>query len=301
MPRNALIHGHNYVPPSLKFHKTRKDGIAEPFMGFELEAGGATEAEKDDAAYAIMHEIKSQNVNLLHDGTIPYAGFEMVSQPFTLNAHYDAPWAKMLKICIGHGFKSHDLGSVVGIHVHITRDRTTEQMWRLADAFINRFQDDFEKIARRHGTSYCKYNSDTCWIDVRGNARRTCKPGYSNDRYRALNFQNADTIEFRIFNGSLIHNTLLATLELVHSIWNALHMHEDDYATLVPNETCLIDDYVAAVELFKKDWLKLLSDDTRYSRALAYVKSKCAFENELKLEPQFELPEPVEELFNAAS
>ncbi len=304
MPRNdiehrrgagdSIIHSHSYKP-TLQFHKTRKDNAEEPFMGFELEAGGATYDGMDDAAYEVMHEIKSRNVCLCHDGTIPSYGFEMVSQPFTLDAHADAPWAKMLDICMSHELKSHDLGDRVGIHVHITRNRTTEEMWRLADAFANLYRSDFEKMARRGGTDYCAYYAER----VLGG--RCCIPGNSSNRYRAINFQNENTIEFRMFNGSLIHNTLLATLEIVHSLWAVLHKHEMDYATLVPRPRCFAEDYVAAVELFKADWLKELVGNARYARALSYVKDKCAFASELKQEARFVMPEPVEMVLSASA
>ena len=40
----------------------------------------------------------------------------------------------------------------------------------------------------------------------------------SGGRYSAVNLQNRDTIEFRIFRGTLKYNTLIATLQLVNKL-----------------------------------------------------------------------------------
>ena len=44
------------------------------------------------------------------------------------------------------------------------------------------------------------------------------KKGYRGGRYACVNLQNADTVEFRIFRGTLKPNTILAALELVDCI-----------------------------------------------------------------------------------
>lgn len=44
------------------------------------------------------------------------------------------------------------------------------------------------------------------------------KKGYGGGRYFSVNLQNANTIEFRIFRGTLKYNTLIATLQLVDRV-----------------------------------------------------------------------------------
>jgi len=55
------------------------------------------------------------------------------------------------------------------------------------------------------------------------------KNGYGAGRYTCVNLQNEDTIEFRIFRGSLKYNTLIATLQLVDRICDvALYLSDDE-------------------------------------------------------------------------
>ena len=54
------------------------------------------------------------------------------------------------------------------------------------------------------------------------------KNGTSRERYTCVNLQNSDTIEFRIFRGTLKYNTLIATLQLVDRICDAAYMMPDE-------------------------------------------------------------------------
>ncbi|NLT09280.1 MAG: zinc-binding protein, partial [Ruminococcus sp.] len=55
----------------------------------------------------------------------------------------------------------------------------------------------------------------------------------NNGRYAAVNLMNYSTIEFRLFRGTLKHNTLIAALELVNEICDlAMHLTEDDIAKI---------------------------------------------------------------------
>jgi hypothetical protein len=41
----------------------------------------------------------------------------------------------------------------------------------------------------------------------------------NRDRYEALNFKNANTIEFRLFKGSLVYSTIMSCLEFTYATW----------------------------------------------------------------------------------
>ena len=47
-------------------------------------------------------------------------------------------------------------------------------------------------------------------------------------RYAAVNLMNYSTIEFRLFRGTLKHNTLIAALELVNAICDIAISHTDE-------------------------------------------------------------------------
>ena len=54
------------------------------------------------------------------------------------------------------------------------------------------------------------------------------KKGYGGGRYSSVNLQNRDTIEFRIFRGTLKYNTLIAALQLVNRVCDAAIALPDD-------------------------------------------------------------------------
>lgn len=265
---NDSIHSYGYKP-SPEFHGTQADN--EPFMGVELECGGANYSDRDCAAAMLADDVSGDLLYLKEDGSITYAGFEMVTHPCTLKFHEEEfPWASILETCRTHGLRSHDLKEPHGLHVHLTRGALDERLWRLLDAFVNNNEVEMTKLARRKGNSYCKYNS-----------QENVAPGYSCDRYRAVNFQNSHTIELRLFRGSLIENTVLATLEIAHSFWDVLHRHGEDYLRMIPQEYQSGHragmEYATASRLMLEDWTDMMCEEPRYARALQYMRSRGAF------------------------
>jgi hypothetical protein len=62
-------------------------------------------------------------------------------------------------------------------------------------------------IARRYAEGYCKIKEKKI-----GSAHQ------SSDRYEAINLTSQNTIEFRIFKGSLKYESVIAALEFCHSL-----------------------------------------------------------------------------------
>ena len=54
------------------------------------------------------------------------------------------------------------------------------------------------------------------------------KKGYHGGRYTCVNLQNPDTVEFRMFRGTLKVNTIFATLEMLNCICDAAIFMSDD-------------------------------------------------------------------------
>ena len=56
---------------------------------------------------------------------------------------------------------------------------------------------------------------------------------YGGNRYTCVNITNRNTIEFRMFRGTLKYNTLIATLELVDKICEFAIRHSDEDLTKI--------------------------------------------------------------------
>lgn len=122
-------------------------------------------------------------------------------------------WESALKQLRRLGCRSHDT-ETCGLHIHLSRDFfTVSEIERLV-AFINANKTHWSSLARRT-SSYASYadtliNSATAFKDYRKEKAR--------DRYTAVNISNPTTIELRIFRGTLIPQTLLATVELADAV-----------------------------------------------------------------------------------
>jgi hypothetical protein len=78
--------------------------------------------------------------------------------------------------------------------------------------FIKLIYDNQRQIQRLAGrsSSYAKFND-------KGNLAARVKYGTQDDRYEAVNSQNSETLEVRVFKGSLKPARILSAIELVHA------------------------------------------------------------------------------------
>ena len=79
------------------------------------------------------------------------------------------------------------------------------------------------------------------------------KKGYHGGRYTCVNLQNADTIEFRIFRGTLKYNTFIATLQLVNQVCDvAIRLSDEQMRRLTWSEFAADCDEPEIVQYLKE-------------------------------------------------
>ena len=229
MSREKAIHDYYYKPTPL-FR-----GAGPRYFGVELEIdfGG----EDDDSAQQIMEIANGNGVENLyckHDGSLD-DGFELVTHPMTLHYHMKKmPWARILQEAVSLGYTSHQAGTC-GLHVHVNRNAfgDTEEA---RDAVIARILYFFEKnweellkFSRRTQRQLEHWAARYGYKEQPKELLDHAKKGGHGGRYSCVNLQNTDTIEFRIFRGTLKYNTLIATLQLLDRICDvALFMSDDE-------------------------------------------------------------------------
>ncbi len=199
------IHDYSYKPSPV-FH-----GKGKLFLGVELEVENRGNKYLEDITEH-LDGLNDEEFYLKHDGSLDN-GFEIVTHPCTLEYHQTKfPWSDITKYLVSKGFRSHDT-STCGLHVHATRKflSNTEQI--KLGIFVNLQIGRMEKLGRRSNNSYAKFKD----LKVSGklNAHKN-----TEGRYEAINWLNEKTVEFRFPKGTLNHNTLLATIELVDSLLN---------------------------------------------------------------------------------
>jgi hypothetical protein len=167
---------------------------------------------KTDYQYCLMEQ----------DGSISN-GFEMVTGYSGLDVH-----AAQLAFFKDRfvGAKSHNT-TTCGLHIHVCKSDMTLLHAAKMILFINdeKNLDLVTAVARRGASSYAKFKDkkgDKYWLkDALGssNWKADRLRRINSDRYEALNFQNANTVEFRLFKGTLKYTTIMACLEFAYATW----------------------------------------------------------------------------------
>ena len=207
------------------YHSSRNRGfdiIDSPWFqqnrrafGVELEVqirSGSLEKKLAAIHEAVNHETQQTGEYCFfeRDGSIG-EGFEMVTQPAGLDVHRDRLGRFLNNSQLKMGFRSHE-GGACGLHVHVGREFLTQGQIYRVQSFLNDVRNEalIRSIARRYDNNYCRFKPAMAKFTIHGK--------HSTERYEALNVTNPETIEFRIFRGSLRYESVIASLEFVNSL-----------------------------------------------------------------------------------
>lgn len=205
-----LIHDYSYRPRPHFF------GEGNYHFGFELEVETRHDSRRDGAEYVI--DRLGAHAYLKQDGSLDN-GFEIVTHPHTLDEYQKKfNWSCMTGLG-ERGYRSWNTRTC-GLHVHVSRTafgnvtKRSELLKAQAHElrFIKLIYDNQRQIERLAGrsSSYAKFND-------KGNLAARVKYGTQDDRYEAVNSQNSETLEIRVFKGSLKPARILSAIELVHA------------------------------------------------------------------------------------
>ncbi len=210
-------------------------GTGPRFFGVELEIDEAGETSRN--AWELLSIANGEGEKRLyckHDGSLN-DGFEMVTHPMSLSYHKEVmPWPDILHRAVEMGYISHQAGTC-GLHVHVSRAAfgSTEAQQEAVIArilyFFEKHWEELLKFSRRTQRQLnrwaARYGYKEQPRDILEHAKKGCHAG----RYTCVNLQNRDTIEFRIFRGTLKYNTLIATLQMVDRICDvALFLSDEE-------------------------------------------------------------------------
>lgn len=225
---NSCIHNYSYKPNPVFF------GTDKFHLGFELEVESQGGTSRYDGA-EMTQQALGAHAYMKEDGSLE-DGFEIVTHPHTLAIYqkeFDWSFTKSLR---SKGFRSWNAnGNNCGIHVHVSRsgfgevgDRNPitgrityalplEKRILARQAHELRFikliydnQRQVERIAGR-STHFASFND-------KGKLVSKVKHNIQEDgHYSAVNTSNPDTLEVRVFKGSLKPERVLSALEFVHA------------------------------------------------------------------------------------
>ena len=231
----------------------------------ELEIDGA--GERSDRAWQLVNAANSnglEHIYIKHDGSLE-DGMEIVTHPMTLGYHLaEMPWGAVVAEAVRMGYTSHK-ACTCGLHVHVNRSAFgsseeaqeaviarilffVENHWNELLRFSRRTRDQMEQWAARYGRK----------DDPKAVLDSAKKEHYQ--RYKCVNLTNYDTIEFRMFRGTLKLNTLIATLQMVDRI-------------------CEVALYLSDQEMQGLTWMEFVSGCTA-PELVQYLKERRLYINE---------------------
>lgn len=227
---NESIHEYSYMP-DLEFHGADST-MPDLYMGVELETQGST-YDADELVRFVKNDDES-HAYLKEDCSI--SGVEIVTHPMTLDYHRNEyNWQGLINAAETDGF--HD-GTGAGLHVHISRAGLAGTRAERAQvetnvlAMLEIHWDKWVELARRDDSHWAPKNLGNLTVN-----KTNLERGKSGGHYSALNFDNYDTLEFRMFRSTMDVDVIQATLEGVYimafmakhrSLENILHTTFDD-------------------------------------------------------------------------
>lgn len=196
--------------PELAGYSTRVDtsGLenGKRYFGVELETELSNPTEANLKAKLIeIDDLLGDDVIMKHDGSLDH-GIEIVTKPLTKEKQY-LLWEKFLTQR-PKGLTSWD-SSRCGLHIHVSRTGLTEETIAKAVCFCNSYGNKkfVYVLSGRKDNNYAKYKAKA--IETAGRA---------GERHEAINLCNQNTIEFRMFKGTLKKESVFKNIEFCDAI-----------------------------------------------------------------------------------
>lgn len=186
-------------------------------------------------------------------------GLEMVFHPRTLDS-----WSSLqpkLAECFKE-LRSLTDGQRDGLHVHISKKAMSDAHKVRFGSFFAAFKDEIEIIARRSECHWASYGSKPSNGQI-----AKVHAAYNNDRYHAVNWQNAATVEIRIFRSTLDVTEFLSADQFCHAVYQFTKHH------------CSIVDIIRKPVETWQAFLAYVKTDSRYAELLAFMRN--AFEKRI--------------------
>lgn len=206
------------------------------YLGIELECDGND--SRADLADDIIDEFGYGRVECKKDGSLGYEGLEIVGQPMTPSCCLTSGmWERIAGLVRMHGGVSYDSGNC-GLHIHGSRNffKNHDAVYRL-DRIFHRFERQLVKFARRRDSQmhWCRINDDSELLEIkdieeRKEAWRKKKNYGYESRYQAVNDKNENTVEIRLWRGSLNVETIRATIEMTAGLFIVANAMSDELA-----------------------------------------------------------------------
>lgn len=221
--RQVVLPYHRYTP-KLDFFCTEGEKDEEDKLYFGLETEVDEGGENNSTVRNILPLINTEKdrqmfIYCSHDGSL-HDGFEIITQPATPDYHRQkkAEYEAVFNYLKSREYIAHNT-STCGIHIHFNRDyfKDNEELYISKLLYIvEKHWDDIIIFSRRNKNRlrYCKKRDG----NLKDFISAWDKSGDHEGHYYAVNLTNENTIEFRIFRGTLNINTFFCIIDFMENL-----------------------------------------------------------------------------------
>lgn len=264
--RKRPIKAYSYKPDPIFY------GSDVLFMGVELEIdhGG----EYNDNAQRLLDVANSDQevLYIKHDGSLGN-GMELVTHPMSLEYHRsEMPWQDIFDKALEMDYRSHQTNTC-GLHIHVNRSafgKRYEEHEAVIGRIVHFVELHWNELLRFSRRTEANINRWASRYGITPTVKETYDKAKNSNigRYVAVNLENYDTVEFRMFRGTLRYSTFIATLQLVYEICRFAIMLSDK-------------------ELESMSWSEFVSKiDPKKTELIEYLKAKRLYVNDVAEETE---------------
>ena len=197
-------------------------------FGVEVEVSGGSVDTKVKHLVEEIHDNTSLFI-FEHDGSLPYNSVEIISYPFSMeyiNKH-NYIMKDLYNTINYYQFNCED--ERCGYHIHVGRNRNINTVENYIVLLVEYFKDEFAILSKRDRNRLDRWsrfitvdNKEELENDLT-TIKEIINRGFN--RYHAINVDNRDTIEFRMFSGSNNYEENMARIEMVNNLckWTIDH------------------------------------------------------------------------------
>lgn len=220
------------------------------YMGFELEVECTGDRSDCNGGARLFED--NRHLYLKTDSSLNF-GFEIVSHPMTLRYAMERFNWDPIKQLGEHDFSAW-YTDTAGLHIHVSRDgfKSESHQARFIHLFL-RNATFFEWVAGRKEERWASFNPEMM-KDIRSKIKRN----RGTDRYSAVNLNNSQTLEVRIFQASLKVERIQMCMQLVD-------------AAVKYTDNMSVNDMVSGNSIGANAFIKWLKDKPEYEILYTYV------------------------------
>jgi len=262
------IHDYGHKPSPIFLHMPVEAGQeVRLYEGVELETDLYPSDGYLTQASSALH-LLSEDSRLFYqkqDGSLRN-GIEIVTHPATLQYHRTSmPWKEIQRVVVKNKGRSHETHSC-GMHIHFNTSflMPEKDVNILKVVFlVENFWSEIVRFSRRNYNDLARWANKT-YANIVPDKEHSAKYGQMRGaarRHSAVNLCPANTVELRVFKGSLNPETILASIELVdHMVRFVKDCNKEDL-----------------LKLQWEDFVKAINPDT-YPELMSYLRRRklCA-------------------------